>query len=215
MVADMSPAEKIAFRTGVVRDLYGKMFNTSRNINAAGLLEAPEMLAKLQPLFDSPAQMQLFRAAVERESQLFKQANQMLRGSQTGKRTAMREKFEDTGGDFTEATVQALTGGWMSSLTGMASRALYKTSMTDEMSEKLAKMLMSREPQDVAAAVRILDDYAAQAAPKAARATALELGLVGGAAISRPEAPSSDKKQKGIDEPDELLNVPKLDIEAP
>ena len=214
MVADMSPAEKIAFRTGVVRDLYGKMFGTSRNINAAGLLEAPETLAKLQPLFDSPAQMQLFRAAVERESQLFKQANQMLRGSQTGKRTAMREKFEDAGEGVTQATLQALTGGWLSSLSGMASRALYKTSMTDEMSEKLAKMLMSREPQDVAAAVRILDDYAAQAAPKAARATALELGLVGGTAISRPKAPSSEKKQKSIDEPDELLDVPKLDIEA-
>lgn len=213
MVAEMSPAEKAAFRTGVVRDLYGRMFNTSRNINAAGLLEAPEMQAKLQPLFDSPAQLQLFRAAVERESQLFKQANQMLRGSQTGKRKVMQEKFEDEGDNFTQAAAQALTGGWLSSLTGMASRALYKTSMTDEMAEKLAGMLMSREPQDVAAAVRILDDYAASAAPKAKRATAKELGVTSGATISGLPAPSGEKEQEPLEGQQPLVDVPTLKID--
>lgn len=199
LVSQMSPAEKEAFRTGVVRDLYGKMFTTSRNINAAGLLEAPEMQAKLQPLFDNPAQFKLFRAAVERESQLFKQANQILRGSQTGKRKVMQEKFEDEGDNFTQAAAQALTGGWMSSLTGMASRALYKTSMTEDMADKLAGMLMSRDPKDVAAAVKLLEDYAAQAAPKAAAATRREIGATTGAAISALPAPTSGEKQQDIE----------------
>ena len=197
LVGGMSPAEKEAFRTGVVRDLYGKMFNTSRNINAAGLLEAPEMQAKLQPLFDNPAQFRLFRAAVERESQLFKQANQILRGSQTGKRTAMREKFEE-GDGLTQAAAQAVTGGWMSSLTGMASRALYKTSMTEDMADKLAGMLMSRDPKDVAAAVKVLEDYAQRAAPRAAAATRREMGATTGAAITALPAPTSGEKQQDI-----------------
>ncbi len=201
LVSAMSPAEKEAFRTGVVRDLYGKMFNTSRNINAAGLLEAPEMQAKLQPLFDNPGQYRLFQAAVERESQLFKQANQILRGSQTGKRTAMREKFEG-GDDFTSAAAQAVTGGWKSSLTGLASRALYKTTMTEDMADKLAGMLMSKDPREVAAVVKILEDYAERAAPKAAAATRREIGATTGLSISALPAPVSGEKQQDIETQD-------------
>jgi hypothetical protein len=200
LVSDMSPAEKEAFRTGVVRDLYGKMFNTSRNINAAALFESPELKAKMQPLFDNPAQFRLFQAATERESQLFKQANQILRGSQTGKRTAMREKFEDTGENITQAAAQAVTGGWTSSLTGMVSRALYKTTMTEDMADKLSGMLMSKSPQEVAAAVKILEDYAQKAAPRAANITRREVGATTGASISALPAPTADQKMADIDE---------------
>jgi len=198
LVSRMSNAEKEAFRTGVVRDLYGKMFNTSRNINAAALLEAPETKAKLQPLFDNPGQFRLFEAAVERESQLFKEANKILRGSQTGKRTAMREKFEE-GEDFTSAAAQALTGGWKSSLTGLASRALYKTTMTEEMADKLAGMLMSRDPKEVAAVVKILEDYSERAAPKAAAIQGRELGATTGAAITALPATGVESKPADIE----------------
>lgn len=205
MVGAMSPAEKEAFRTGVVRDLYGKMFNTSRNINAPALISSPEMQAKLQPLFDSPAQFRLFQAAVERENQLFTQANKILKGSQTNKRKVMQEQFEDMGDDFTQAAAQAVTGGWMSSLTGIASRALYKTSMTEEMADKLAGMLMARDPREVAAAVKILEDYAQKAAPKAAAATRKEMGATTGTAISFPPPPrgeeSPDTIESGLEAP--------------
>lgn len=214
LVSGMSPAEKEAFRTGVVRDIYGKLFTTSRNINAAALLNAPEMQAKMQPLFESPAQFRLFQAAVERESQLFAQANQILRGSQTGKRTAMREKFEDSGEGLTQAAAQALTGGWMSSLTGMASRALYKTTMTDEMADKLAGMLMSSNPKEVAAVVKILEDYAQQAAPRAAGATRKELGATTGAAVSFPPAPAGERAPGGIESDIESGASPSGSIEA-
>lgn len=199
LVSGMSPAEKEAFRTGVVRDLYGKMFTTSRNINAASLLEAPEMKLKLQPLFDNPGQFRLFEAAIERESQLFKEANKILRGSQTGQRKVMQEKFEDEGEGFTQAAAQAVTGGWMSSLTGLASRALYKTTMTEDMADKLADMLMSRNPKDVAAVVKILEDYAERAAPKAAGITRREVGATTGAAISALPAPTSGMKSEDIE----------------
>lgn len=199
LVGGMSPAEKEAFRTGVVRGIYGNIFNTSRNINAANIINAPEMQAKLQPLFDSPGQFKLFQAAIEREAQLFGQANQILRGSQTGKRTAMRERFEDMGDDVSSALGQALTGGFKSSLTGIASRALYKTTMTDEMANKLADMLMSSNPNEVAAAVKILEDYAERAAPKAAGITRREVGATTGASISALPAPSSGMKQDEIE----------------
>lgn len=198
LVSTMSPAEKEAFRTGVTRGLYGKIFNTSRNINAANILEAPEMKAKLQPLFDNPGQFRLFEAAAMREAQLFTEANKILRGSQTGKRTAMREKFEE-GDDFTTAAAQAITGGVKSSLFGLASRALYKTTMTEEMADKLAGMLMSRDPKEVAAVVKILEDYAERAAPKAAGIQRRELGATTGAAVSFPPAPTGEREPETID----------------
>lgn len=214
LVGGMSPAEKEAFRTGVVRDIYGKLFNTSRNINAAAQLNAPEMQAKLQPLFDSPGQFRLFQAAVEREAQLFGQANQILRGSQTGKRTAMRERFEDTGEDVGKAIGQAITGGWMSSLTGMASRAIQKTSMTDEMADKLAGMLMSSNPKEVAAVVKILEDYAQAAAPRAAAATRKEVGATTGTTIAFPPAPQGEKPEGTIESDIEGAAPPTGSIEA-
>ena len=213
LVSGMSPAEKEAFRTGVVRDIYGKLFTTSRNINAGALLNAPEMQAKLQPLFDNPAQFRLFQAAIEREAQLFGQANQILRGSQTGKRTAMREKFEE-GDGVTQALSQAITGGWMSSLAGTTARAMAKVDMTEEMADKLAGMLMSSNPKEVAAVVKILEDYAQQAAPKAAAATRKEIGTVTGTTAAFPPAPASGEKTDNI----EALEAPEMptgpDIEA-
>jgi hypothetical protein len=199
LVSNMSPAEKEAFRTGVVRDIYGKLFTTSRNINAGAILNAPEMQAKLQPLFDTPAHFRLFQAAVERESQLFSQANEILKGSQTGKRKVMQEKFEDAGDSFTQAAAQALTGGWKSSLTGMASRALYKTTMTEDMADKLATMLMSSEPKEVAAVVKILEDYAERAIPKAAGATRKEVGATTGLTVSFPPPPTGERKESTIE----------------
>ena len=191
LVGGMSPAEKEAYRTGVVRNLYGRMFGSSRNINAAALLESPETKAKLQPLFDTPAQFNLFQSAVQRESQLFKEANKVLRGSQTGKRLAMKEALEE-GDSLTQTAAQAVTGGWTSSLTGLASRALYKSTMTDEMADRLATMLMSKDPADVATVVRVLENYAQQAAPRAAGATRRELGATTGAAVSVMPSPAPD-----------------------
>lgn len=214
LVSSMSPAEKDAFRTGVVRDLYGKIFTTSRNIDAAAIFNAPEMKLKLQPLFDNPGQFRLFEAAVERESQLFKEANKILRGSQTGQRKVMQEKFEDSGEGFTQAAAQAITGGWMSSLTGLASRALYKTTMTEDMADKLAGMLMSRDPKEVAAVVKVLEDYAERAAPRAAGIQRRELGATTGAAISAFPAPSGGEQTADIDSDVEGAAPPTGSIEA-
>ena len=87
----------------------------------------------------------------------------------------------------------------LSSLTGLASRALYKTTMTEDMADKLAGMLMSKNPKEVAAVVKILEDYAERAAPKAAGATRREIGATTGAAISALPAPTSGEEQEDID----------------
>jgi hypothetical protein len=202
LVSGMGESEKHAFRTGVARDLYSKIMNPSGNFNAAQrIIGSPEMKAKLQPLFDSPSQYNLFKTAMEREAQLFHQSNKILGGSPTGKRTQMREELEG-GPGVGEAVANAVTGGFWSSLTGLAAGAVRSGKMTEKTSAKLADMLMSKDPHEVAAVVKLLEDYQAKAAPKAVRASATEAGAVTGTASSIFPAPEAPAKAANIEEPE-------------
>jgi hypothetical protein len=194
MVAGMSKAEKEAFRTGVARNIYGKVMDPSSNFNAASrIINSPETTAKLQPLFDDPSHFRLFQAALERESQMFQQANKILGGSQTAKRSAMREAL-DEGPGVGEAVANAVTGGFWPSLTSMAARAAKSATITPQVADKLADMLMAKNPAEVASVVKFLEQHAAGQVPKAVRATAGEAGAVMGAtsSIFNPPAVEAD-----------------------
>jgi hypothetical protein len=215
MVSKMSAAEKEAFRTGVARDLYSKVMNPSGNFNAAQrVIGSPEMQSKLQPLFDNPAQFTLFKNALERESQLFSQANQVLGGSQTGKRLQMRESLDAQPG-VGDVVRDAVTGGFWNSLTGIATRAIRNTEMPEKTAEKLSQMLMAKDPHEVAAVVKLLEDHAAAAIPKAYRAGAAETGAVTGATAAFWPSPTGNAPAADIgdiDAPQAAPTVP--DIEA-
>ena len=134
------------------------MFGSSgRNFNAAQrVIGSPEVQAKLQPLFDNPGQFRLFKASLEREAQLFEESNRVLGGSQTGKRMQMRENLEE-GPGVGEAISSAVTSGFWPSLTGMVARSIRSTEMTEKTASKMADMLMSKDPHQVAAVVKLLD----------------------------------------------------------
>lgn len=190
-VAKMSDAERQAYRTGVARGLYSTIMDPSGNFNSAQrIIGSPEMQAKLQPLFDNPAQFNLFKAALERESQLFHQANAILGGSQTGKRTQMREALEETSG-VGLAIEQAVTGGFWSSLTNAVARGLRSGLITEEKAARMADMLMSKDPAEVAAVVKILENYAQGVAPRAVQASRREAGAVTGTVSVIQPAPES------------------------
>ena len=205
--AQMTDVEKDAFRTGVARNLYQQMMKTSRNINAAKeLINSPITTAKLDPLFDDPAHFRLFKAAMEREAQLFQQASKILGGSQTAKRGAMREALED-GGDIGQTIGQAVTGSPMNALTGLVARLANKATITPAVADKMADMLMAKNPAEVAAVVKFLEDYAAGQAPKAVRATAGEAGAVMGTTSSIWNPPAVEGEPTGTIE-SEITSTP-------
>lgn len=212
LVSGMSQAEKDAFRTGVSRELYSKVMDSSGNFNAAQrIIGSPEMQAKLQPLFDSPQKFNLFKSALEREAQLFGQASKVLGGSQTGKRLQMREEL-DAGEGVGQAIGAALTGGFMSSLPGMINRALFTGKVSDKTAEKLGQMLMSKDPHEVAAVVKLLEQQAADAAPKAIRGSAAERGVIG-TQVALPSAPSPEPvNENTAPAPEKELSGIELDI---
>ena len=168
------------------------------------------MQAKLQPLFDSPAKFDLFKAALERESQLFQQSNRILGGSATGRRTAAREAFEE-GPGVGQIVGDAINGGFWGSLTGFAARLARSATMTDEIAEKTAKLLMSSDPAEVAAAVKLLETEALKLAPKAARVTRSEIGLTTGTTAAgsvRGRAPANQIRALVTTRHDSALSSP-------
>ena len=182
LVKGMSPSEKEAFRTGVARDIYGQIMGPASARNSAqNIIGSPEMQQKLMPLFDNPAHFNLFKAALERESQLFNQANSILANSSTQRRAQMNKELEGDN-SMGEAIGNAITGGFWSSLTGMVSKAAKSSTMTQDTADKLAGMLMSKNPAEVAATVKVLEDYAKKNAPREARATKAEIGTTMGTA---------------------------------
>lgn len=199
MVAKMSDGEKDAFRTGVTRDLYDKIMKPSGNFNAAQrLIGSPEMQAKLQPLFNNPAEFQLFKNALERESQLFQQSNKILGGSETAKNLIAREKLDEVDG-LGGAIVEGVAGGWKNSLANMAISSMRKGQMNEDMTSKLANMLMAKDPHEVAAVVKLLEQYQANAIPKAVRASAAEAGAVTGTSAAIAPPPEATMTQPGIE----------------
>jgi hypothetical protein len=212
-VATMSKAEKEAFRTGVARDLYSKIMGSSGNFNAAQrIIGSPEMQAKLQPLFDGPGQFRLFQAALERESQLFQQSNRILGGSQTGQRTQARQDFEG-GPGAGQVIGDAITGGFWGSLSGLTARVISKTQMNEKTAEKLADMLMSKDPKEVAAVVKLLEQQAESAAPKAFRAGAAERGVTTGVSGSVWPAPAGTPSTQSIEDSVQEPKIEGPDIE--
>jgi hypothetical protein len=173
-------------------------------------------VAKLQPLFDDPAHFRLFQTALERESQLFQQANKILMGSQTKQRQLMAQELEE-GPGVGEAVANAVTGGFWPSLTHMAARVARSSTLTPQVADKLSDMLMSKNPSEVASVVKFLEQYEKGLAPKAVRSTAAERGAVmGGAAtiFPAPMVEQAPSPMSDIDTDIESMPAPTMsDIE--
>jgi hypothetical protein len=213
-VAKMSNAELQAYRTGVARSLYSTIMNPARNSNAAQhIIGSKEMQQKLQPLFDNPGAFDLFKAALSRESQLFQQSGQVLTGSQTGKRMQMRDLFEGQD-DVGQVIHDSINRGFVGSLLGLASRAIGKMSISDKVGARLAGMLMSKDPHEVAAVVKLLED-AANAAPKQAlKGTMGTAGTISGVNAAIQPSPEPQEAPGDISIEDPMSSIPKRDIEA-
>jgi hypothetical protein len=178
----LNAAEREAFRTGAARNVYSTIMTPSGNPNMADrLIGSPETRQKLEAMFDSPAQFDLFRAALERESQLFQQSNRILGNSASVRRAYNAAEFEG-GADVGEAIADAARGGWGRSLTNMALRAFRGGADTDQIAERTARMLMSSDPAEVAAAVQVLENASQRAAQGERRLSLTEAGAIGGTA---------------------------------
>jgi len=179
LVRGFSDAEKEAFKTGVARNLYSVAMEPKTSVDTAGrIIGSREMQDKLRPLFASDAQFDLFKSALVRESQLFKTASRVLGGSDTAENLQMIREINEEGGGWLMDTLESMaTGtGWGRSIANSALRFMNKAQVNDKTAAKMADMLMSSDPADVAAVVRALENFNQRAVPQARRASATEAG---------------------------------------
>jgi len=190
MVNKMSNAEKEAFKTGVVRNIHSVIMDPSNNMNAAAkIIQSPETQKSLSVLFDSPAHFDLFKSAMMREAQLYDQANRIMGGSQTGRRTQARERFEQ-GPDVGGVIADAARSGFGESLMNLGLGAIRSAQMPDKVAHKVSELLMSKDPHDVAAAVKALENYNAKAKISAKALNRAELAGVGGIGAAQYSPPT-------------------------
>lgn len=199
LVSGMSDNEKQAFTTGVVRNLLGNIWSKKGPSNVAkDLIGSPEMQSKLRALFPNDGQFNLFKAALTRESQLFEQSNRILGGSATAMRNQMRQDLEEAPA-LSSAVAESLQGNAWGALTNLAGRMMRSTQMSEETADKLADMLMSKDPHEVAGVVKLLEDFEKKAETTTRRGTAATMGTVSGLTTASQIAPPSDRDQSTID----------------
>lgn len=85
LMSTMSFAEKDAYRTGVSQHLFEALENPSNEFNAARkIIGSPAQVKKLRHLFDSDKQFELFKTALEKESELYELSKKSIGRGQQG-----------------------------------------------------------------------------------------------------------------------------------
>jgi hypothetical protein len=190
MMKNFSTAEKEAFKTGAIRNLYATVMDPSGNINAAQrVIGSPEARDRLKALFPSQAKFDLFEAALQRENQLFQQANKILSGSPTARRQAGIDAFDEGESAVNAFVGNSITGGWVNSLMNLAATTATKAGISDDVAAKVAKLLSSSKPEEVAAAVKILERNAAQTNRAVSNLNKGETGAIMGTTAAYPPSP--------------------------
>jgi len=207
-VSTASRAEVDAFRTGAFRNIYDKIMESPQNFNAAKrIVNSPQTMERLRPLFDTQAQFNLYKAALLREAQLFDQSSKILSGSPTARRLQAREEFEG-GVPVGEVIANTINSGFMNSLSLLAGNVARSAKMPDEIAAETSRLLMSSNPAEVAAAVKILEDYAAKSAVGAKNLTAAEMGAIMGATTATMPAPDAGTEGPTIERALEGRRIP-------
>ena len=207
-VSTASRAEVDAFRTGAFRNIYDKIMESPQNFNAAKrIVNSPQTMDRLRPLFDTQAQFNLYKAALLREAQLFDQSSKILSGSPTARRLQAREEFEG-GVPVGEVIANTINSGFMNSLSLLAGNVARSAKMPDEIAAETSRLLMSSNPTEVAAAVKILEDYAAKSAVGAKNLTAAEMGAIMGATTATMPAPDAGTEGPTIERALEQRRIP-------
>ena len=185
LLEGFSDAEREVFAIGATRSMLNKITAPATDGNSAKkIIGSIDMSQKLRMLFPNmgPSGYDLLEAGLKRERQLYEFNNIILAGSQTAnKQGAVSDLMRDTSmGEAAAGVIQASSGptGMFSMIAG----ALARGKLPDKVQQKMAKMLMSESPDDVAAVVKALEKYSKKAIPTAKKISRVEAATVVGTA---------------------------------
>lgn len=202
LVGEMSVGEREALRAGVAQSALDKIMNAPQQVNAAQrVIGAPATRKRLEVLFDDPAEFKLFEAALEREAELFRNAQEVIRNSRTAnKKEAIADlKKTDKLLDIAGEAVDLSTGG-TGTVLGRVLRFMNKARGLDEKTaSELADLLKTKDMTEVDKIMTRLESRAATFEKQAKFREATQIG-VGGATGSVLQQPRSIDTEEPTDE---------------
>jgi len=192
MIAKMSDAEKDALRIGAAQSILTRIGETPNQINAAQkVIGAANTRQRLEALFDDPNQYQLFEAALMREADLFRNAQQMVRNSRTTNRAEAVKDLEAKEGMF-DIAGEALDAA-TSTPGALVSRVLKFLNNSAPLSEKtaakLSTMLKASTPNEIDNVLTQLERGAAKLAASAKKDVKRQRVVSGAISASAGESP--------------------------
>jgi len=152
IVAGMSEGERDALRTGATQAILTKIMDAPQQINAAQrVIGAPATRKRLEALFDNPQEYEIFEAALKRESELFRNAQEIARGSRTQpKAEAVKDLKSGSGVLDVAGEAVDVAMGTPGSVVGRVLKYLQaRTTLDEKSSAEIAKMLKSSTPQEI------------------------------------------------------------------
>ena len=193
MLNNLSAAEAETFVIGATRSILNRITKPRGNSNyALNVINAPEDKEKLEMLFPgiNKKGFKLLEAVLLREGQLYKQANKILGGSPTQSNQAGVRELEDSEGmGNAMATGLETLFNPHSGLLRFATNALRSAKLPEATQEKMATMLMSKDPKEVAAVVEALEKFQIKNTPKVINLNTNEVLAVSGGANVFSEDP--------------------------
>lgn len=199
LVDGMSDAERDALRVGVAQSVLSKIMDAPQQVNAAQrVIGAPATRKRLEALFKDPNEYQVFEAALQRESELFRNAQDIVRGSRTANKTEALKDLKAGNGIFDIAGEAVdVAAGSPGSVVGRVLKYLQaRTSLDEKTAGEVAKMLKSGTQQEVDATLSRLESSSAKFLEDkntSARRLKTTSGTIGAAApTTRKAAPESD-----------------------
>jgi hypothetical protein len=205
LVNGMSEAERDALRAGVAQSLLTKVMDAPQQINAAQrIIGAPATRKRLEALFQDPNEYKVFEAALTRESELFRNAQDIVRGSRTANKTEALKDLKAGNGIFDIAGEAVdIAAGSPGSVVGRVLKYLQaRTTLDEKTAGEVAKMLKSGTTQEVDDTLKRLESSSAKFIEDkntSARRLKTVSGTVGAAApttrmvAEEPEAPPEDE----------------------
>lgn len=213
LVSEMSDAEKDALRAGVAQAILSKVGEKSQQVNAAQqIIGAPATKQRLEALFDNPAEYKLFEAALERESQLFRNAQDMMRGSRTANKTAALDDLKGGGSIFDIAgeAIDMTTAGPGSIMGRLLKHLQARTTVDEKTAARLADMLKAGTAQEVDDVFSQIEKQSGKVLGREAssrKAEQMTSGAIGASAGSPPSAPVPTEP---VEEEDDEVKLQKL-----
>lgn len=205
LVDGMSDAERDALRAGVAQSLMTKVMDAPQQVNAAQrIIGAPATRKRLEALFQDPNEYKVFEAALQREAELFRNAQDIVRGSRTANKTEALKDLKAGNGIFDIAGEAVdIAAGSPGSVVGRVLKYLQaRTTLDEKTAGEVAKMLKSGTTQEVDDTLKRLESSSAKFLEDkntSARRLKTVSGTVGAAApttrmvADEPEAPPEDE----------------------